>query len=166
MVFTTVRTQESIASPRLASTTIFCLQVPVYGEGVYAAVAVSLPRDTSVTPWGQPVTGKPGQVHGCRYNKPTLYRRCAVALFELSVTSGYHGHGCRPCGVCFRRGLGMFVRLENVFPLISDIPPPQLDITVIVIGFVVVFGLRQSETHGRNPCLSCNEKNLLYCINQ
>lgn len=40
------------------------VEVPVYGEGVYAAVAVSLPRDTSVTPWGQPLTDEPGQVMG------------------------------------------------------------------------------------------------------
>lgn len=38
------------------------VEVSVYGEGVYAAVAVSLPRDTSVTPWGQPLTDEPGQV--------------------------------------------------------------------------------------------------------
>lgn len=38
------------------------VELPVYGEGVYAAVAVSLPRDTSVTPWGQPVSEEPGQV--------------------------------------------------------------------------------------------------------
>ena len=39
------------------------VELPVYGEGVYAAVAVSLPRDTSVTPWGQPVSEEPGQVN-------------------------------------------------------------------------------------------------------
>lgn len=39
------------------------VELPVYGEGVYAAVAVSLPRDTNVTPWGQPVSEEPGQVN-------------------------------------------------------------------------------------------------------
>lgn len=39
-------------------------QVSVYGEGVYAAVAVSLPKDTSLDPWGEAITEEPGQVYG------------------------------------------------------------------------------------------------------
>lgn len=30
---------------------------------MYASVAISLPRDASVTPWGQAVTGQEGQVN-------------------------------------------------------------------------------------------------------
>lgn len=51
------------------------VELPVYGEGVYAAVAVSLPRDTSVTPWGQPVIEEPGQVSICLCPKVGVHRK-------------------------------------------------------------------------------------------
>lgn len=51
------------------------VELPVYGEGVYAAVAVSLPRDTSVTPWGQPVSEEPGQVNSSFNRSPSSNSR-------------------------------------------------------------------------------------------
>ncbi|CAM9169791.1 unnamed protein product [Choristocarpus tenellus] len=38
------------------------VEVPVYGQGVYASVTVMLPRDFSMTPWNRPLTHKPGEV--------------------------------------------------------------------------------------------------------
>lgn len=46
-------------------------QVPLYGEGVYATVGVSLPRDITRTPWGQNVTDDPKQVRALRNRTQT-----------------------------------------------------------------------------------------------
>ena len=67
----------------------FFFQVPVYGEGVYASVAISLPRDASVTPWGQPVTGQHGQV----------LMRCAWAFFffkKMKTPLAWFGRPTQP----------------------------------------------------------------------
>lgn len=65
-------------------------------------------------------------------------------------------------GVCVRKVVGMFVRLEKVFPLESNVPPPKLCIAVVFVSWQASDRYTHSiHEHGRNPCLHRNKKRAL-----